>query len=47
MRDVVESAFYAYYPQAEISEVDDYMENFHYDADKPGEYRNFWFRVEA
>jgi hypothetical protein len=31
MLDVVESAFYSHYPQAEISEVGDYMENFHYD----------------
>ena len=30
MRHVVESAFYAHYPQAEITEVSDYMENFTY-----------------
>ncbi len=41
MKDVVESAFYAYYPQAEISEGADYMENFNYDADNPGDYEIF------
>lgn len=35
MRHVVESAFYAHYPQAEITEVNDYMENFNYDPDDP------------
>ncbi len=34
MKDVVESAFYSHYPQAEISEISDYMENFHYDPYK-------------
>ena len=41
MKDVVESAFYSHYPQAEISETTDYMENFHYDPDQPGEYDIF------
>jgi hypothetical protein len=40
-RDVVESAFYAYYPQAEISEVSDYMENFYFDPDEPGDMEVF------
>ncbi len=40
-RDLVESAFYAYYPQAEISEVNDYMENFHYNAYNPGDLEIF------
>jgi hypothetical protein len=31
MRDVVEAAIYAQYPEAEISEVEDYMKNFEYD----------------
>ena len=35
MRHVVEAAFYAHYPQAEITEVSDYMENFNYDPDDP------------
>src|SRR6185312_5925876 len=34
-RDLVESAVYSQYPQAEISEVGDYMENFHYDPYDP------------
>jgi hypothetical protein len=49
MRDTVESAFYAHYPQAEISEVDDYMKNFEYDPEKPGDYDIFgteWLLVE-
>ncbi len=41
MKDVVESAFYAHYPQAEISETTDYMEKFHYDPDQPGDYEIF------
>ncbi len=41
MRDVVESAFYSHYPQAEISEVSDYMSNFDYDPEKPGEVEIF------
>jgi hypothetical protein len=32
-RDTVEAAFYAQYPDAEISEVADYLENFHYDPE--------------
>ncbi len=38
MRNVVESAFYAQYPQAEITEISDYLENFHYDADNPADF---------
>lgn len=38
MRDVVESAFYTHYPEAEILEVEDYMKNFVYDPYNPGEY---------
>src|SRR6185436_4383659 len=34
MKEVVEAAFYAHYPQAEISVVNDYMENFRYDPEK-------------
>lgn len=34
-RHVVESAIYAHYPQAEITEVADYMENFSYDPEDP------------
>lgn len=41
MKDTVESAFYAHYPQAEISEVGDYMESFHYDPYKPEGYDIF------
>ena len=42
MRHVVESAIYAHYPQAEITEVNDYMENFTYDPeDKDGPYEIF------
>lgn len=33
VRDLVESAFYSQYPQAEISEVSDYLENVSYNAD--------------
>lgn len=33
MRDLVEASFYAQYPEAEISEVADYMENIHYDPE--------------
>lgn len=38
MRHVVEAAIYSHYPQAEITEVEDYMANFHYDPELPGEY---------
>jgi hypothetical protein len=41
MKDIVESAFYAHYPQAEIVEVEDYMSNFKYDPYNPGEYEIF------
>ncbi|HYV33240.1 MAG TPA: hypothetical protein VE973_00115 [Candidatus Limnocylindria bacterium] len=41
MKDVVESAFYSQYPQAEISEVADYMENFNYDPDIDNGYEMF------
>jgi len=33
----VEAAIYAHYPQAEITEVEDYMQNFHYDPEDPNE----------
>jgi hypothetical protein len=36
MRHNVEAAIYSQYPTAEISEVADYMENFHFNPDKPG-----------
>jgi len=41
MKDTVESAFYAHYPQAEISETTDYMENFHYDPERLEGYEIF------
>ncbi len=34
IRHVVEAAFYAQYPNIEISEINDYMENFEYDPEK-------------
>lgn len=41
-RHVLEAAIYAHYPAAEVTEVGDYMENFHYDPDDPnGEYEIF------
>lgn len=33
MRDLVEAAFYSQYPQAEITEIEDYMKNFSYDPE--------------
>ncbi len=36
-RHNVEAAIYAHYPQAEIVEIEDYMQNFHYDPDDPNE----------
>ena len=33
VRHVLEAAFYAHYPSAEITEVEDYMKNLHYDPD--------------
>ncbi|MDE2311580.1 MAG: hypothetical protein KGJ93_00615 [Patescibacteria group bacterium] len=41
MKDTVEAAFYSHYPQAEITEISDYMENFHYSPDVPGDYEIF------
>lgn len=38
MRNVVEAAFYSQYPLAEITEVEDYMANFHYDPERPSDY---------
>ena len=40
---LVESAFYSQYPNAEIREIDDYMEKFHIDAyhNENGEYDLF------
>ena len=35
-KNLVESSFYAHYPDAEIEVVDDYMENFNFDPDQPG-----------
>lgn len=40
-RDLVEAAFYSQYPQCEISEVEDYIKNFNYDPEKPGDYEIF------
>jgi len=37
MKNVVESAFYSQYPDAEISEIEDYMKNVIYDPEKPGD----------
>lgn len=34
-RNLVESSFYAHYPDAEITEIDDYMENFDFDPENP------------
>lgn len=34
-RDLVEAALYANYPSLEITEVKDYLENFHYDPENP------------
>ncbi len=39
---LVESAFYSQYPTAEIHEISDYMENFHYDAYKPDNEYDFF-----
>ncbi len=41
MVDVVEAAFYSQYPQCEISEIEDYMANFNYDPENPGDYEMF------
>ncbi len=41
VKDVVEAAFYSQYPQAEISEIEDYMANFNYDPENPGDYEFF------
>jgi len=40
-KDLVEAAFYSQYPTAEISEIADYMENFHYNAYDPGDLEIF------
>ncbi len=37
MKYTVEAAFYAHYPQAEITEVDDYIANYNYNVDDPNE----------
>ncbi len=38
VKELVEAAFYSQYPQAEIDECDDYLSNFNYDPNNPGEY---------
>jgi len=42
MRGVVEASIYARYPDAEITEVADYMENFHYDSDDENRDYEIW-----
>lgn len=41
MKHNMEAAIYSQYPSAEIIEVGDYMKNFHYDPETPGEYDIF------
>lgn len=41
MRHNVEAAFYSQYPSAEITEIADYMEHFHYSPYKPSDYDIF------
>lgn len=42
MQNVVEAAFYANYPDAEITEVADYMENFKYDPEDENNKYDIW-----
>ncbi len=45
VRDLVEAAVYAQYPEAEITEVADYLENLHYDPDT-SDFELFGFEVK-
>ena len=41
-RGLVESAFYSHYPDVEITEAHDYMENFHFDPDDESSQYDIW-----